>query len=165
MALRSKIQAFETGGVSNLTPNSKRKRSIYDAEVVRAVTSNSLSNCSVGLILNALQDQKIDLFESLKGQEEGYRRLGPMYRRFGNLKQKFEADLRSLHSNEEEDKENITNRSQPEATRTRQRCTVLAIGANTAHALVQVRPHQRPRKRSAAWPTSCPTLCRWRRPR
>lgn len=95
MALRSKIQAFETGGVSNLTPNSKRKRSIYDAEV----------------------DQKIDLFESLKGQEEGYRRLGPMYRRFGNLKQKFEADLRSLHSNEEEDKENITNRSQPEATR------------------------------------------------
>ncbi len=95
--------------------------------------TNSLTNCSVGLILIALQDQKIDLFESLKGQEEGYRRLGPMYRRFGNLKQKFEADLRSLHSNEEEDKENITNRSQPEATRTHQRCTVLAqIGANTA---------------------------------
>ncbi len=127
MALRSKIQAFETGGISNLTPNSKRKRSIYDAEVVRTVANQFLTNCSVGLILIALQDQKIDLFESLKGQEEGYRRLGPMYRRFGNLKQKFEADLRSLHSNEEEDKENITNRSQPEATRTHQRCTVCLL--------------------------------------
>jgi hypothetical protein len=124
MALRSTIHAFEQGGISNVTPNSKRKRSIYDAEVVRKTFPHPLALLPIifdialgayphsnGFLPLAKKDQKIDLFESLKGQEE-HRRRGPMYRRFGNLKQKFEADLRSLQS---EDKENIVNQ-QPSGT-------------------------------------------------
>lgn len=33
--LKGTIQAFEAGGVSNVTPDAKRKRSLYEVEVVR----------------------------------------------------------------------------------------------------------------------------------